>query len=231
MKKRSTSNRRVGGPKDIWPDVEIEARRPTSRRPRTSGPKGPPPVPVGKYALVIILVLVVVTGLWFGYHPDKLASIYYYFKPVQPRVDYLVVEVEGEQKRLKPDETLAVHPQDKLFIRTFKSNLWRNHGLEIESPSLNLGIFEEPKSLMWLLGEDAFIEPKVFTLRIKKGPETVANFYLQSEMHAVDWVGRAKQATEPEKKIYYYQLALNLAPEDPAVAEHLAHFVQEFRGY
>jgi tetratricopeptide (TPR) repeat protein len=159
---------------------------------------------------------------WYLLSPVSLARAYGKVLGPPLKVDSLDLVVGGEARRIPQGETLTVNPKRTLAIKGLNTNRWKNYDLLFYSPDFDvLALVREGASLVGLFGQDAFMEPKVATVEVMDGQETVAKFALKGEYAANDFAELAQAAVEPDRKIGYYRKALELEPQSEAYGEGL----------
>ncbi|MFH1091871.1 MAG: hypothetical protein V1742_09930, partial [Pseudomonadota bacterium] len=173
------------------------------------------------------LTLLAASAAWFASHPTDLARVLERVWPVEPRVKYLTVNLNGKEKRLRPEQFLHFHPGDAFRVVSFTSNRWYNYDLRLYSTDLDLYVVRDAVPLLRVLGEKAFYKPRQFTIQVKKDQRVIANFYLISSLTALDWSAKAELARAPAQKVHYYRLAVSLEPQNRQIQGKLAEWLQK----
>jgi tetratricopeptide (TPR) repeat protein len=81
---------------------------------------------------------------------------------------------------------------------------------------------ESPKSFLALMGEDAFLQPRAFSLEVRDRDEGRAKFTFDVAFSAADLVRLGDSASDPLAKAGYFRRAQELSPDDLSITEKLA---------
>jgi tetratricopeptide (TPR) repeat protein len=167
--------------------------------------------------------LILAAGLAYLLAPDSLARLHGRFFGPPLEIYGLDLDYGRGGAFLPPGGTLAANPDYPIRVLTLQTNRWRNYDLSLQSSELNLErLSEEAVSLVELLGEDYFKEPRTFRLEAKEGSAALAVFTIQAAFTAADWAVRGDASADPDRKIGYYRQALALEPNQKEVKSRLA---------
>ena len=194
----------------------------------SSRPGGPPPRRrTGLRLLMLLALLAAALAVWSGLDSDAPGRLVSRFWQSEPKVRSLTLEVAGRQRILQPYQFLQIHPRDPIRVVEFDSNRWKNHGLKLSSPDLDLSRLTEPRSLLELMGEATFYEPHQFVVQVVDDERAVADFYLLVSMSALDWAAMSEQADNTADKIRYMRLAARFEPRNLTVRDRLASLLEQ----
>ncbi|MDR1165845.1 MAG: tetratricopeptide repeat protein [Deltaproteobacteria bacterium] len=195
-----------------------------------SSPKGrgKSPAAWGKSILAVAALLGLILAFWYAFFPDSLARAWGWARPVPLEVKSLELMVDRAPRTLAPSETLELNPAQNLFISALSTNHWRNYGLSLSSPDFDLTRFYgAPTSLLRVLGEDAWGEPRTLAIEVWEDERRKAIFFLKVAYAAEDWVARGDATADGAEKVSFYRKALALDPDAPGLKdkflESLAH--------
>jgi tetratricopeptide (TPR) repeat protein len=176
----------------------------------------------------VVLVGGVAAGLTYLLAPDSLARLHGRFLGPPLQIAGLELFHGRDEAFLSPGGALEVKPDVPLRVGGLRTNRWRDYDLALVSPDLDLARLSlGAASLVDLLGENYFLEPRILKLEVREGPELRAVFSLKAAFTAADWAFRGDSAVEPERRIGYYRLALALEPELAEVKESLVAALAE----
>ncbi|MDR1041568.1 MAG: hypothetical protein LBR80_15695 [Deltaproteobacteria bacterium] len=184
--------------------------------------------------ILAVAVLAIGMGVWYSLAPLSLARILGKIQGRPLTVMKLELEVEGRLLPLSPGETVEVDPRRRIRYVGFTSSRWLNYDLAAYSPDFDLGLVTgTSRSLLSVLGEDAFAEPRTVTIAIvdvkdgdsngegRESARASAVFSLLSAFSAEDWALMADAAADSDRRIELYRRALALDPADRSVRDRL----------
>ena len=190
------------------------------------GPPIPPP-PRSRYGLVVLLTLLAAALAWYWFHPEDYGRLMDMIRPSPVTVTGLKVTRSGEQIVLNPGDTLEIRPEEPLSVEGPVSNRYQNYDLRLYSPELDPFDLSKPRSLLEILGEDAFAEPIRLNVQVKEGDRVLAEMTIASRLSADDWLQRAEAAKEPERKIRYLRQVLKTDPARREILRQLADLLEK----
>jgi tetratricopeptide (TPR) repeat protein len=166
-------------------------------------------------ALIALFILAgAVLLAWNFAAPESLARTHgrLFGKPLEVRG--LELEYGRKPVTLGVWQHFEVNPSVPLRLTRLDTNRWRNYDLRLFSPDFDVkAITGRADSLLDLMGEDYFLEPRDFLIEVSEGAEVRAGFILTAVFSSIDWSVRGDAAVELERKIGYYRKALDLEPD------------------
>jgi tetratricopeptide (TPR) repeat protein len=129
---------------------------------------------------------------------------------------------------LAPGEEFELNPSVPIQLTSLKTNRWRNYDLRLFSPDFDIqSVTSGPGTLLGLLGEDYFSEPRQALVEVLEGPEVKAVFIFKGAFLSGDWALMGDAEIELERKIGYYRKALGLDPGSVPLFEKLSRSLAE----
>jgi tetratricopeptide (TPR) repeat protein len=176
-----------------------------------------------KLLLLLVFIAILTLTVWNFTAPESLAKFHGRFL-AKPLEIYDLELFYGQQKlNLQPGTEKEINPSLPLKFGRLSTNRWRNYDLRLYSPDFDIEfVFNQTNSLLDLLGEDFFQEPRVLAIEVREGTGTRAQFNLKAAFTALDWSSRGDSAIEVDRKIGYYRRALSLEPDSEELIEKLS---------
>jgi tetratricopeptide (TPR) repeat protein len=181
----------------------------------------------GRTLPATLLILFIFLGLgllvWNLAAPESLARTYgrFFGKPLE--IYSLEMNYGRQVVTLAVGEEFELNPSIPIQFTELRTNRWRNYDLRLYSPAFDLqAVTTGASSLLDMLGEDYFSEPKDLPIEVLDGSDLKGGFTLKGVFTATDWSLRGDAAVELEKKIGYYRKALDLEPDSKNIFDKLS---------
>ena len=161
---------------------------------------------------ILLLALLFLSGSLY-LHIGGLGSNYFrlsiksLLNPV-PVFNHIVIEHNGTNKWLTPDQTLHTHPYDTLKIVKIATSVPFNRGIRLFSEGFDVNALSEEMVIAELLpGRDIF-RHYTYTIRIKHGNDCIGKVGLVVSPTVEDWLERANRIIDPEKRLDFLNMAM-----------------------
>ncbi|MDR1657818.1 MAG: tetratricopeptide repeat protein [Deltaproteobacteria bacterium] len=179
-------------------------------------------------AVFLLLAGAAAAGVYNYLAPESLARIHGRFFGQPLEVRGLELTYGREPIILATGGELEVNPAEVIKLVGLNTNRWRNYDLRLYSPDIDIDyLMRGTDSLLNLLGEKYFLEPRIFRLQVKDEAEVKTEFLIKAALTSLDWSVRGDAAVEIEKKIGYYRKALELDPDSAELKERLLQALEQ----
>jgi tetratricopeptide (TPR) repeat protein len=183
-------------------------------------------MPSGRILPTSLLIIVILSGLgllfWNIAAPESLARTYGNFFGQPLEIRSLEMTYGSQTVSLSSGKEFVINPAVPIQLTKLETNRWRNYDLRLYSPDFDLqAVIHKPSSLMDILGEDFFLEPKDLRIEVVENSEHKVGFILNAVFTSTDWSLKGDAAVELEQKIRYYRKALDLDPDSEVLFEKL----------
>jgi tetratricopeptide (TPR) repeat protein len=147
-----------------------------------------------------------------------------------PRLQWVEFSLGGKPVRVNAGGVLSIHPDAPFMVSEVQTDSWLELGVKVRLgslPGVDLGRFH---TLSELLGEGVFEAPQLKVLAVMEG-RVLGWVGLQVSLLPIDWLRRARQTEDPDRKIEYLRKARELTPDDELLAGRLVDLLIEARRY
>ena len=173
--------------------------------------------------LVVALFLCVslyllIGGRGLGYLSQTFQTLLH---PV-PVFNYMIIEHNGTEKRLFPDQTLHAHPDDRLKIAKIDTSIPFNREIRLFSHGFDVNALYEEVVFAKLLPNQDIFHHYTFTIQIKHSNENIGEVSLVIEPLTEDWLEKANRIIDPAKRLAFLELAVKEKGDDTRLKLRLA---------
>ena len=144
-----------------------------------------------------------------------------------PRLNFILLEKNGDFIKLLNGEALRLHPQDRLRIARISTSITFNVGVRLIAAGLDIeALIHEELPIASLLPREAKYRSNAFRAFVKQNNLELGYVDLVVEPFLEDWLDRAARAIDPALRLSVLEEAAAFAPEDEQVREIL---LQEYK--
>jgi tetratricopeptide (TPR) repeat protein len=164
-----------------------------------------------KKRVIFILVALFLSGLLYlliggpGSNYFKI-SLNRLLHPV-PAFKHIIIEHNGEKKRLTPGHILHIHPSDSLRIVKISTSILFNKGIRLYSQSFDVNALQTQTVVTKLLPNQDMFRHYTFTITIKHSNNKIGEVGLVIAPSLEDWLTKANRIIDPKKRINFLQTA------------------------
>lgn len=144
-----------------------------------------------------------------------------------PRLNFILLEKNGDFIKLLNGEALRLHPQDRVKIARISTSITFNVGVRLTAAGLDIeALIHEELPMESLIPAEAKFRSNTFRAFVKQNNLELGYVDLVVEPFLEDWLDRAARAIDPALRLSVLEEALAFAPEDEQVWERL---LQEYK--
>ena len=164
-----------------------------------------------KKRAIFILVALFLSGLLYlliggpGSNYFKI-SLNRLLHPV-PAFKHIIIEHNGEKKRLTPGQILHIHPSDSLRIVKISTSILLNKGIRLYSQSFDVNALQTQTVVTKLLPNQDMFRHYTYTITIKHSNNKIGEVGLVIAPSLEDWLTKANRIIDPQKRINFLQTA------------------------
>ena len=161
---------------------------------------------------IFLLALLFLSGSLY-LHFGGLGSNYFrvsiqrLLNPV-PVFNHIIIEHNGTNKRLIPDQTLHAHPYDSLKIVKIATSIPFNRGIRLFSEGFDVNALSEEMVIAKLLPRQDIFHHYTYTIRIKYGNDCIGEVGLVISPVVEDWLEKANRIIDPKKRLDFLNMAV-----------------------
>jgi len=140
-----------------------------------------------------------------------------------PRLNYILIAVNGESRKLLSGETLFLRPGDKLKITDISTSVPFNVDIRLVCKGLDVNALEyDTLTLTELLpGKNAF-QRYQFRIEVKYLNTEIGYVTWVIQPYAEDWLDKANRIIDDQKRLLILERANKLLPEDDRIRDRLS---------
>jgi len=145
-----------------------------------------------------------------------------------PVFNYLIIEHNGAEKRLIPDQTLHMHPYDSLKIVKIDTSIPFNRGIRLFSEGFDVNALHEEMAIEKLLPRQDILHHYTYTIKVKHRNDFIGDVGLVISPSIEDWLEKADRIIDLEKRLAFLNMAIQEEGGDLRLKirltdEYLAH--------
>ena len=164
-----------------------------------------------KKRAIFILLALFLSGLLYlliggpgsDYFKISLNKLLY---PV-PALKHIIIEHNGEKKRLMPDQILHINPTDSLRIAKVSTSILFNRGIRLYSQGFDVNTLQTQTVITELLPNQDMFRHYTYTITIKHNNNSIGEISLVIAPSLEDWLTKANRIIDPQKRIHFLQTA------------------------
>ncbi len=139
-----------------------------------------------------------------------------------PQFESVLVSVNGEPRKLLHEETLKLHPRDRVRILEISTDAFFNRGVRLASMGFDVNALRyQELPLSELLGEDGIFDFHSFRVFIKHKTRTLGYVDLEIQPYLEDWLDKVNRTIDAQKRVEVLEEAYRLFPESKSVKRRL----------
>ena len=163
--------------------------------------------------MTILLLLSALSGGWW---------LWRYKLTQSPRLNYILVSINHETRRILSGETLALHPNDRIKILDISTNIPFNLNIRMSAEGLDVNAlrYEDLKIADLLPHGEAFDRYK-FTIVVKYYNRDIGYLIWVVQPFAEDWLDKANRIIDNDMRLAILERGHRLTPEDSHLSRRL----------
>jgi len=143
------------------------------------------------------------------------------FHPV-PAFKHIIIEHNGEKKRLMPGQILHINPSDSLRIVKISTSILFNKGIRLYSQGFDVNALQTQTVVTKLLPNQDMFRHYTYTITIKHSNNKIGEVCLVIAPSLEDWLTKANRIIDPQKRINFLQRATKEEKGDFQIKMRLA---------
>ena len=124
-----------------------------------------------------------------------------------PAFKDIIIEHNGEKKRLTSDHILHIHPSDRLRIAKISTSIPFNRGVRLYSQGFDVNALEKEMVATKLLPNQDMFRHYTYTITIKHSKNNIGEVGFVIAPSLEDWLTKANRIIDPQKRINFLQRA------------------------
>jgi len=124
-----------------------------------------------------------------------------------PAFKHIIIEHNGEKKRLMPGQILHINPSDSLRIAKVSTSIHFNRGIRLYSQGFDVNALQTQTAVTKLLPNQDMFRHYTYTITIKHSNNTIGEIGLVIAPSLEDWLTKANRIIDPQKRIHFLQRA------------------------
>ncbi len=124
-----------------------------------------------------------------------------------PAFKHIIIEHNGEKKRLAPGQILHIHPSDSLKIAKISTSIPFNRGIRLYSQGFDVNTLQTQTVVTTILPNQDMFRHYTYTITIKHNNNNIGEVGLVIAPSLEDWLTKANRIIDPQKRIHFLQTA------------------------
>jgi len=124
-----------------------------------------------------------------------------------PVFKHIIIEHNGEKKRLTPGQILHIHPSDSLRIVKIATSIPFNRGIRLYSQGFDVNALQTQTVVTKLLPNQDMFRHYTYTITIKHSNNKIGEVGLLISPSLEDWLTKANRIIDPKKRINFLLIA------------------------
>ena len=166
----------------------------------------------GFWIICLIVVALAAAGwwLWRGLHTSP------------HRLNFLLVTVNGEPRKILPGETLNLHPKDNIKIHQISTDIPLNMDVRVVAEGFDVTALQyQELTLAALLPTEKILDHHLFTVQVKHRNEVLGDIRWSVRPYAEDWLEELARAKDSKQRTAILERALEHNPESKQLQNSL----------
>jgi len=141
-----------------------------------------------------------------------------------PVFKHIIIEHNGEKKRLTPGQILHIHPSDSLKIAKISTSIPFNRGIRLYSQGFDVNALQTQTVVTTILPDQDMFRHYTYTITIKHSNNKIGEVGLVISPSLEDWLTKANRIIDSKKRINFlltaykeekgnFQIKMRLADE------------------
>ena len=162
-------------------------------------------------ACLFILALAAV-GWWFWNHMTSPS----------PRLDFIVLTVNGEPRKILSGESVLLHPNDKVKISEISTSIPLNLNIRLVADNFDVNALRfEEMPLAQLLPEQEIFNHYTFRIQVKHYNEDMGFMIWNIRPFAEDWLDKANRIIDNKLRLELLERGVALLPDQEKLKRRL----------
>jgi tetratricopeptide (TPR) repeat protein len=146
---------------------------------------------------------------------------------VSPRLNYILIEKNGDFIKLLNGEAVHLHLQDRVKIAEISTSVTFNIGIRLTCANLDIeALTFEKLPIASLISKEARYQSNTYRIFIKQDNRELGYIDLTVEPYVEDWLDKAARAIDPDLRLSILEQARAFAPDDEQIRDRL---LQEYK--
>lgn len=156
-------------------------------------------------------------------------QLWFYIHSLSPRLNALLINVNGETRKLLPGETVAFHPKDRVKILRVSTNIPLNYEVRLLSENFDVNAlrYDTLRLSSLLPNHEAFNQYR-FRIQVKHRNATIGGFEWEVRPFVEDWLEKADRTIDVEKRLSLLERAVALDPSEERLKKRL---IDEYKSH
>ena len=143
-------------------------------------------------------------------------------KSQRPRLNYLLISVNGEPRKLLSGETLSLRPRDRLKITDISTTIPFNMDIRLVSRDLDVNALQyDAITLSELLPRKDSFQRYTFPIEVKYLNHDIGRITWVVQPYAEDWLEKANRIIDDQMRLTILERGNRLLPEDGRIHDRL----------
>ena len=163
----------------------------------------------------VIGVFLVVWWIWPGLYN------------VSPRLNYILIEKNGDFIKLLNGEAVRLHPQDRVKIAEISTSVTFNVGIRLTCTNLDIeALTFEKLPIASLMSKEARYQSNTYRVFVKQDNRELGYVDMTVEPYVEDWLDKVARTIDPDLRLSTLEQARAYAPDDEQIRDRL---LQEYK--
>ena len=146
---------------------------------------------------------------------------------VSPRLNYILLEKNGDFIKLLNGESVRLHPQDRVKIAEISTSVTFNVGIRLSCANLDIeALTFETLPIASLMSKEARYQSNTYRVFVKQDNRELGYVDVTVEPYVEDWLDKAARAIDPDLRLSTLEKARAFAPDDEKIRDRL---LQEYK--
>ncbi len=143
-------------------------------------------------------------------------------KSQRPRLNYLLISVNGEPRKLLAGETLSLRPRDQLKIDDISTTIPFNMDIRLVSKGFDVNALQyDVITLSELLPQKDSFQRYQFPIEVKYLNQNIGHITWIIQPYAEDWLEKANRIIDDQMRLTILERGNRLLPEDGRIHDRL----------
>jgi len=172
------------------------------------------------WIISLLAVLIFISAWWLWHEIENR----------RPRVDHILLRINGEPQKILPGETLIIHPRDKIRIMDISTNIPFNFGIRLVAKDFDVGALRYGETIFseLLPGKEVFDHYR-FRILIKQRNRNVGQMIWEVRPYAEEWLDKADRVIDPTRRLGVLERAKSFLPGDRIIRRRLINEYKQLK--
>ncbi|MFO7986818.1 MAG: tetratricopeptide repeat protein [Desulfatiglandaceae bacterium] len=160
--------------------------------------------------------LLIVGGLASGWW------VWQYTSTHPHRLDYILISISGEPRKVLSGETVHLHPDDRVKILKISTSIPLNMGIRLVTADIDINALRyDSMTLHALLPQQDPFERYTFPIEVKHNNQVIGDVTWIVQPFVEDWLEKANRIIDDEKRLALLERAVRRHPADERLQRRL----------